>query len=369
MRYPRLSLAAAVSWSLSWSLFWVQLPKLSIFRSYSIFRSSPQWTAAIAAYLDRERPDALLAMTVPSVVAATMAAFMARHRARIVGSLHSKASVRSWLDQARWTYPRVDAAVGVSRGVAAELTEVVGVPADRVHTIYNPVVSEGLVRAAERPAGHPWLDRPGPQVVLAAGRLIEAKDFPTLLAAFAKVLARRPARLIVLGKGPLLPALTAQAEELGGRPARGLSRIRGESVRVHGEGEPVRTLFALRRVGERPDPGDGLRLPGRQHRLPVRSGGKSWRMDDGASSCRSETRRRCRRRCSAPWTARPRAKRFGKGRRLSALTRPSPATRSFCAAGRRGGLLPRPGAVQHGAAQGAPPDDKANVSEAWRGTR
>ena len=142
VRYPRLSLAAAVSWSLSWSLFWIQLPKLSIFRSYSIFRSSPQWTAAIAAYLDRERPGAILAMTVPSVVAATMAALMARHRARIVGSLHSKASVRSWLDQARWTYPRVDAAVGVSRGVAAELTEVVGVPADRVHTIYNPVVSE-----------------------------------------------------------------------------------------------------------------------------------------------------------------------------------------------------------------------------------
>ena len=41
------------------------------------------------------------------------------------------------------------------------------------------------------------------------------KDFATLLAAFAKVLARRPARLIVLGKGRLLPTLTAQAEELG----------------------------------------------------------------------------------------------------------------------------------------------------------
>ena len=80
---------------------------------------------------------------------------------------------------------------------------------------YDPVVSEGLVRAAERPAGHPWLDRPGPQVVLAASRLSEEKDFPTLLAAFAKVLARQRARLIVLGKGSLLPALTAQAEGLG----------------------------------------------------------------------------------------------------------------------------------------------------------
>ena len=103
----------------------------------------------------------------------------------------------------------------MSRGVAADLTDAVGVPADRMYTIYNPVVSASLVRAADRPAGHPWLDRPGPQVVLATGRLIEQKDFPTLPAAFAKVLACRPARLIVLGKGPLLPALTAQAEELG----------------------------------------------------------------------------------------------------------------------------------------------------------
>ena len=201
VRYPRLSLAAALSWS--------DLSKLSI------FHSSLRWAAATAVYLDRERPDALLAMMVPSVVAATKAALMARHRVRIVGSLHTVARFQWWLDRARWSYPRVDAAVGVSCGVAAELTEVVGVPADRVHTIYDPVVSADLARAAERPADHPWLDRAGPQVVLAAGRLSEEKDFPTLLAAFAKVLARRSARLIVLGKGPLLPTLTAQAEKLG----------------------------------------------------------------------------------------------------------------------------------------------------------
>ena len=199
IRYPRLSLAAALSRS--------QLPLLTNTRL-------PRWAAATAAYLERERPDALLAMLNPSVAAATMAVRAAGHRARIVGVQHNAARSRRWLARARRSFPRADAAVGVSRGVAAELTEAVGVPSGRVHTIYNPVVSAGLVRAADRPAGHSWLDRPGPQVVLAAGRLIRQKDFPTLLAAFAKVLTCRPARLIVLGKGPLLPALTTQAEEL-----------------------------------------------------------------------------------------------------------------------------------------------------------
>ena len=199
VRYPRLFLASALSWN--------QLPMLTSTRL-------PRWAAATAAYLERERPDVLLAMLIPSVAAATMAARAARRRVRIVGTLHNAVRSRRWLSRARRSYPGVDAAVGVSRGVAAELTEAVGVPAGRVHTIYNPVVSASLVRDADRPSGHPWLDGSGPQVVLAAGRLNKQKDFSTLLAAFAKLLARRPARLIVLGKGRLRATLTAQAEEL-----------------------------------------------------------------------------------------------------------------------------------------------------------
>ena len=200
VRHPRLSLAPALPWR--------QLPML---KGVDLAR----WSAAVAAYVDRERPHALLAMMVPQMAAATMAARAARRRVRIVGVLLTAMRSRRWLDHARRSCPWVDVVVGISRGVAGVLTELVGVPADRVHTVYNPVVSAGLVRDAHRPAGHPWLDRPGPPVVLAAGRLVGQKDFPTLLAAFAGVLARRPARLVVLGEGPLRPTLAARAGELG----------------------------------------------------------------------------------------------------------------------------------------------------------
>ena len=174
-----------------------------------------RWAAGVAEYLDRERPSAVLAMLIPSVAAVTMATRLARHRVRIVGTLHAKVGSRRWLDRARRSYLYVDAAVGVSRGVAAELTEAVGVPGARVHTIYNPVVSDSPVSDSDQPAGHPWLDNPGPRVILAAGRLSKQKDFPTLLAAFARILDHGPARLIVLGKGRARADLLAHAERLG----------------------------------------------------------------------------------------------------------------------------------------------------------
>ena len=204
IRYPRLALAAAMFSNSSRT----QLPLLMSTRL-------SRWAAGVAEYLDRERPNALLAMLIPSAAAATMAAQFARHRVRIVGTLHAKVRSRRWLDHARRSYSRVDAAVGVSRGVASELTEAVGVPIGRVHTIYNPVVSDALVRDVDQPAGHAWLDNPGPRVILAAGRLSKQKDFPTLLAAFARLRERCPARLIVLGKGRLRPELLVHTQQLG----------------------------------------------------------------------------------------------------------------------------------------------------------
>ena len=144
-----------------------------------------------------------------------MATRLASHQVRVVGTLHGKAASKRSLHRARRTYPYSDAAVGVSRGLAGELTETIRVPNNRVHTIYNPVVSEALARTSNEPAGHPWLDHPGPRVILTAGRLSKGKDFPNLLTAFARLRDGCPARLIVLGKGRLRPELLAHSEQLG----------------------------------------------------------------------------------------------------------------------------------------------------------
>jgi glycosyltransferase involved in cell wall biosynthesis len=52
-------------------------------------------------------------------------------------------------------------------------------------------------------------------VFVAVGRLVPQKDFATLLAAFARVRATRPARLLILGEGPERPAIELRVAELG----------------------------------------------------------------------------------------------------------------------------------------------------------
>ena len=199
LRFPRLALATVVS-----RRQWMLLASTSL----------PRWAAATAAYLDREHPDALLAMLTPAVAAATLAASLARHRIRTVASLHNVFKSARKIRRARGCYPYAEAAVGVSSGVSHELTRLPGMSHDRIHTVYNPVVSADLLRKSREPVDHPWLEEPGPPVVLAIGRLHKQKDFSTLLAAFARLLVRRAARLMVLGSEPLLEDLRSLAHEL-----------------------------------------------------------------------------------------------------------------------------------------------------------
>ena len=173
------------------------------------------WVAATASYLDRERPDALLAMDTRAVCAGTMAACLASHRPRIVAGLHNALKRLQDIWMARASYVYADAAFGVSSGVAADLRRLPGMARERVHTVYNPVVAEDVDRKAREPVDHPWIGGDGPPVILAVGRLSAQKGFSTLLAAFARLLTRRPARLVVLGEGKRRPQLLSLARRLG----------------------------------------------------------------------------------------------------------------------------------------------------------
>jgi glycosyltransferase involved in cell wall biosynthesis len=182
--------------------------------------------APLADHLRREAPDALLATPMPCALVALWAAALAGSPVRIVAreanTLSQQIAQRSQLFTrhlpalAHAWYPRAAGIVTVSEGVADDLSRSAAIPRERIVTIHNPLdVARIRALAAEQPT-LPWLrDAAGPPVIAAAGRLVHAKDFATLIRAFARVRARRAARLVILGRGPERLRLALLARRLG----------------------------------------------------------------------------------------------------------------------------------------------------------
>lgn len=179
----------------------------------------------LVRYLSRERPKAMLSALNHANVIALLARRFAGVPTRLVvserahlslslsGEPSRRARLMPWF--MRHTYPWADGVVAVSGGVADDLAQAIGLPRKAIAVAYNPVVTDAMLRQAKAPLDHPWFAPGQPPVVLGVGRLTVQKDFSVLLRAFAKLRARRPARLMILGEGELRPALEALARQLG----------------------------------------------------------------------------------------------------------------------------------------------------------
>jgi glycosyltransferase involved in cell wall biosynthesis len=197
-------------------------------RSLAPVLMAPPWilaaVPALARYLTRERPDALLSALSYSNLTALWARQRAAMPVRVVISEHNTLSERArhararrWRVlpelEARW-YPRADAILAVSDGVADDLARTARLPRDRIAVTYNPVIGAEVERGAREDVEHPWLRAGEPPVVLGVGKLSPQKAFDVLLRAFAQVRAAQRARLVILGEGPERRALEQLAREL-----------------------------------------------------------------------------------------------------------------------------------------------------------
>lgn len=165
----------------------------------------------LAGWLRKRRPDILLTHLTHVNVAAAIGTRLARTGTPHVAVEHNqmdlnfprirRRSVRAAYRAARWVYPRVDAVVCVSQGVRDSVRHFTHIPGDNLRVIANPVVTPDLRRRLLEEPAHPWLKDDGPPVILGCGRLVEQKDFGTLIEAFRLLLQKRPARLVILGEG------------------------------------------------------------------------------------------------------------------------------------------------------------------------
>lgn len=104
---------------------------------------------------------------------------------------------------ARIGYAAADVIVATSQGVAHDLTTTFGISPDRIRVLANPVDLDRIRTASGEPIDASVIPSgPGPLIV-AAGRLAEAKNYPLMIEALAALRQKMPARLCILGQGEL----------------------------------------------------------------------------------------------------------------------------------------------------------------------
>lgn len=180
----------------------------------------------LVRYLKQNRPRAMLSAPDSGSLVALWARGLAGADCRSVVATHAVLSrsleSKSWLNRTLFrnllhrTYRHADAVVAVSEQAADDLAVLSRLPRADIQVIANPVVTDTLEQAAERPVDHPWFEKTRDlPVILSVGRLNKEKNYEGLLRAFAALRRQRPARLVILGDGSEKAALTSLAAELG----------------------------------------------------------------------------------------------------------------------------------------------------------
>ena len=196
-------------------------PRVTILGSRRVVHAIP----ALAAWLRREQPAAVLSALTHMNVATLAAARLSGTRARIAVSERNQISAKAAGARTPWqkllyravplAYRAASDVIAVSGGVARDLAQFGALPCDRIHVIHNPVFSDELELQSAILPDHPWFAPDGPPIVLAAGRLHRQKGFDTLIRAFARTRAEVDCRLVILGEGDDRAALEDQARQLG----------------------------------------------------------------------------------------------------------------------------------------------------------
>lgn len=177
----------------------------------------------LISYLRNSRPRNLITGLHYNSEVALLANIFSGELTRVLVIEHNMLSINSqgcrstdrWATSlAHWLYPRADRVIAVSHGVAADLSEVTQLPINNIEVIYNPIITPELTRQAAAPVDHPWFQPGQPPIIVGIGRLVDQKDFSTLLRAFSVLRQQRECHLVLLGEGRLYDTLSNLAVAL-----------------------------------------------------------------------------------------------------------------------------------------------------------
>jgi len=177
-------------------------------------------------YLTNTEPDVLLVGHTHANIAAVIAGKMSRTETTVAIGVHNTHSLSASTSQNtkskikqqlyRQLYVQADQVIAVSNGAKKYTVNHTPLTESDISVIYNPVVTKELYAEASQSVEHRWINDDSIQVILGAGRLVDQKDFETLLRAFGKVIEKNSqARLLIAGAGPKEQELENLQSELG----------------------------------------------------------------------------------------------------------------------------------------------------------
>jgi glycosyltransferase involved in cell wall biosynthesis len=183
---------------------------------------------ATIRYLRAERPDAILPMPWYFNIVAIWAKYLAGVETKVILGEHNIISLEASIEHRdklhlrflpilmRYTYPAADGLVGVSQDTITDLVETLKIKAKiPMQVILNPIDLDRVRQLATQSIEHPWFQTSEIPTIVTVARLAKQKQIDVLLRAFALVVKVTPARLLILGEGPLRGELEHLAQDLG----------------------------------------------------------------------------------------------------------------------------------------------------------
>lgn len=183
---------------------------------------------ATVKYLRENQPEVILPMPWYFNIVAIWAKYISGAKTKVIIGEHNIISLEASIEHRdklhlrflpmlmRYTYPHGDGLVGVSKDTISDLVEILKIEADiPMQVIFNPINPDLLKELQQESISHPWFQTSEIPVILTTARLAKQKQLDDLLHAFTQVLQTTPARLIILGEGPLRAELESLCQELG----------------------------------------------------------------------------------------------------------------------------------------------------------
>jgi glycosyltransferase involved in cell wall biosynthesis len=100
--------------------------------------------------------------------------------------------------------PKADALILTSNGIREELAASLNIVPDHIHIVHNPVDIKKISSLKQETVHLPFRkDLNSHKLIVAAGRLVPEKGYDDMIEVFYKVKKKVPAKLVILGKGPL----------------------------------------------------------------------------------------------------------------------------------------------------------------------